>query len=578
MLTNNLLQIVVEFALVYLFFLLCVGVGKLLLQLKWFNSFPVPLSTYGRVFWYFFAGLFLLISVYSIVVTTGRTVNIFILPLLYYILKGVNNSEQETIKLSPENNRLPWLEVAFVSLLSVVILHLFPESEYKQADSFFYLKIAESLNATGQENISHYNNVYNSAFHGMEPYHYFEMWITAFIIRLTDLFLPSIVVQRFVTYGVLLTGTITGLYWLAENYIKQKLDVAHKIFCWSLLFVLPNILNYFPGLYKLFISDFEGNFLERPNFRIIYLVLIPLVVSFFERNALGKMQTFLMLLLCVISFKCAVVIIPSLFLYGIILMLKKDDAHKVIWLPLFIFCGGFAALYFLFRVDNVSSLYVNDLHNFFGDTVRGYKFILYSVLTSSVYVIGLIILFLLPLLATLKTDVYVQVKLMAKKLQLLLITAAVSLVVARILYLKDNAYQFLFVMHIIVTLFIWLVYLAVLSVEKKKNLFLLSSLFLSMFFVLKPVISNEPRVNTFVQNGSYVYGGTKYSAEYIKDVKAYFKANKRVTGGYMADTNFYKNTYYSRRNPNVYFLPVTYIVANGGITEMLNSVYRIVLP
>ena len=72
----------------------------------------------------------------------------------------------------------------------------------------------------------------------------------------------------------------------------------------------------------------------------------------------------------------------------------------------------------------------------------------------------------------------------------------------------------------------------------------------------------EKQVNTFVQNGNYVYGGLKYSAGYLMEVKEYFKQSKPSVGGYIADTNFYKNTYYSRRNPNVYFLPVTYIVAN----------------
>ena len=561
---NEVLQVLIEFGIVYLFFYVFVFVGHFFLKSAAFQQASFNTSSYCRFFWSFIAGLFIVISLYSIAVTKGRTINVIVLPLLYFLYrKNEKDAFSSKVKSPLTVRSFYFAEVGLVALLSIIILHLFPESEYKQADSFFYLKIVESLNLTGQENISHYNNVYSANFHGLEPYHHFEIWITAFIIRFTQGFFPSIHVERFITYGILITGSIVGLYYLVEEFIEQKISVAQKIFCWSLLFILPNLLGFFPWLYNIFISDFEGNLLERPNFRIIYLLFIPVLIELHKHRTLNKKALYLLLLLSIVSFKCTLVILPALLFYGIFLGFKKDPLHRLIWLPLIVFSLAFAALYGLFPANKVPSIYGADFSTFLLQTLHGWKFILYSIVTSIIYIIILLALFLLPLYIVYRKDLFVDVKRLLSAFLPLIITGVIGLLMARILYLKDNAYQFLFITHILITLFIWLVYLVVLSHKSKPKFYVFASVFLSLVFLVKLVTGNEKPVDTFVQNGNYVYGGAKYSAAYLREVKDYFKLSNPSVGGYIADTNFYKNTYYSRRNPNVYFLPVTYIVASG---------------
>jgi hypothetical protein len=162
-----------------------------------------------------------------------------------------------------------------------------------------------------------------------------------------------------------------------------------------------------------------------------------------------------------------------------------------------------------------------------------------------------------------RKEFFVVLRDVAQRFKLLWLIALIGLVAARVLYLKDNAYQFLFISHIIATFFIWLMYLVVISKRGQQTKFyLFGALFLSALWVIKPLVLGERPVDIFHQNGNYVYDGKKYSKEYLSGVINYFDQTKYAIGGYICDTSFYKKTYYSRRNPNVYFPPVTYVVSS----------------
>ena len=148
-----------------------------------------------------------------------------------------------------------------------------------------------------------------------------------------------------------------------------------------------------------------------------------------------------------------------------------------------------------------------------------------------------------------------------------------GILLARVLYLKDNAYQFIFIAHILITLFVWLVYLHHYRNTNKPLQVLSSGLYISLFWVMHWVVMPPASPNIFRQNGAYVYEGKKYSETYLSQVNNFFDTGNQKVGGYLADTLFYNSTYYSRRNPNVYFLPLTYIIANkhNGIIDFCLS-------
>ena len=562
MLTNKLPQFVAEFLIVYLLIWLFIYLGGLVLK----SSKRAPeifASVYTRLFFQLIAGLFVIISLYAIVITGGITINILILPLLYFLFWHPSGSiEVDAHKTLPSIGWKHHFEIGAIALLSLTVLHVFPVNEYKQADGFFYLKIAESLNATGHENISHYFTLYNKDFNGAEPYHYFEIWITAFVIRFTDNFLPSILVERFVTQSLLLTAIVLGLYMLAQTVLKRKPRSLDKIFCWSLLFIFPNVLGYFPKLYQVFISDFEGNMLDRPNFRIIYLLLIPITNELFAKGAFSKNVLYWLLLVSVTSFQFALVLIPGLLLYSIFLIFKKNSGERINWLPILAFCIVFAGFYWVFSVKNIPSFFKADTMQFLVQTLKGYKFILFSIVTSTVYILLLVFALLLPLFIINRRQMLASSKNVLLTLSPLLFIGIAGILIARILYLKDNAYQVIFITHILVTLFVWLVYLHQIKDTYKPLHVPGATFYVSFMWFLSWVWWPNKSIDIFRQNGAYVYEGKKYSANYLSQVNNFFDTSRQTVGGYLADSLFYKSIYYSRRNPNVYFLPLTYVAAN----------------
>ena len=562
MLTNKVAQFVAEFSIVYLLILVFFYLGGLILKpskraAKFFTS------VYSRFFFQIIAGLFVTISFYAIIVTGGITINMLILPLLYFIFWHPTGSiEDHAHKTLPAIGWKHHLEIGVIALLSLIILHVFPVNEYKQADGFFYLKIAESMNATGQENISHYFNLYNKDFNGAEPYHYFDIWITAFVIRFTESFLPSVLVERFVTQSLLLTAIVLGLYMVAKTVLKRTPRFFDKFFCWSLLFIFPNILGYFPKLYEVFISDFEGNMLDRPNFRIIYLLLIPVTNELFNKGAFSKNVLYWLLLLSVTSFQFAVVLIPGLLLYSIFLIFKKNTRERMNWLPIIAFCIFFAGFYWVFSVKNIPSFFKADTTQFLVQTLQGYKFILFSIVTSALYILLLVFALLLPLFLKNRRQMLDSCKHVLSTLFPLIFIGIAGILIARILYLKDNAYQFIFITHILITIFVWLVYLHHIRETYKTLPVLGATFYVSFLWLLNWLWWPNKSIDIFRQNGAYVYEGKKYSATYLSEVNNFFDTSKLSVGGYLADSLFYKSIYYSRRNPNVYFLPLTYVAAN----------------
>ena len=562
MLTNNVAQFIVEFLIVYLLLGLFFYLGGLLLKSSKHAS-EYCSSVYSRLFYQIISGLFVCISLYAMVVTRGITINILVLPLCYFLFwDRKRNLVTQLHQPVPAIRLKNYIEIGFIVLLSLVILHVFPVDEYKQSDGFFYLKIAEAMNASGQENISHYFNLYNTDFNGTEPYHYFEIWITAFIIRLSEGFLPSILVERYVTQSILLASIILGLYMLSQTILKRKPDVFDKIFFWSLLFIFPNLLGYFPKLYQVFVSDFEGNMLDRPNFRIIYLLLIPLIDEMYTKRGVSKNAWYWMLLLAVVSFQFTIVFITGLLLYCIFLLAKKKFNGRIYWQPVLAFSVVFAAFYWFFSVKNIPSFFKSDSSRFLLQTFRGYKFIFFSIVTSVLYILLITLLLLLPLIVVNKSKVFAYCKDLVITFTPLIFIGIAGILLARILYLKDNAYQFIFITHILITLFVWLVYLHQIRETSKPVHVLSAALYISLFWVLHWVVMPPASVNIFRQNGAYVYEGKKYSENYLSQVNNFFDTSKQKVGGYLADTLFYNSTYYSRRNPNIYFLPLTYIMAN----------------
>lgn len=137
---------------------------------------------------------------------------------------------------------------------------------------------------------------------------------------------------------------------------------------------------------------------------------------------------------------------------------------------------------------------------------------------------------------------------------------------ARIFFRKDNSYQLAHISYLFISL---LIVLAIFYFSQfyPGNRVWLPAIAICMisFMAHKMRQSPESSVNIFTQNGNYCYEGKKYSASYLREVGQLLKRKNEFTGVFIGDSSYYKDLYYSRRNPNVYFSPLSYILAGRGV-------------
>ena len=148
-------------------------------------------NDYAGVFYRMLTGIITIVVVYAICKTSFKTINILIIPAAIFFLRK-KKAGAGISRIFPVPAPRLIAEAFFLCVLFCLLFNFLPESEYKQKDSFFYLKIAETLNSTGQENLHHYYNLLDVRYHGVETYHYTELWLNAFQLNFTGKLLPGI--------------------------------------------------------------------------------------------------------------------------------------------------------------------------------------------------------------------------------------------------------------------------------------------------------------------------------------------------------------------------------------------------
>lgn len=137
-------------------------------------------NVYARFFLNTVAGLTFFIFCYSIVVTKGRTINIFFLLPAAYILLTTKKKIREGFLKSIALNKIIALEIIIFSLFSFCWYRWLNTNNFSvvtipHGDYIFYSSVTEYLNLFGRENI--YLDYVYAAQTNVSPYHYYELWI-----------------------------------------------------------------------------------------------------------------------------------------------------------------------------------------------------------------------------------------------------------------------------------------------------------------------------------------------------------------------------------------------------------------
>jgi hypothetical protein len=523
-------------------------------------------NEYSSIFYRMLLGIIGIVVVYSIYKTSFKTINILIALAACLCIRRKKTGARPS--LMPR--KIHWGRAAEVFLLCGIfclLFNLLPESEYKQKDSFFYLKIAEALNRTGQENLHHYYNTLDGRYHGVEAYHYMELWLNAFLLNFTAKLLPDIQTFRVITYTLLSVTFITGLFHFYRVVTGNRPGLTGKLVCFSFIFFIPDLYPYFPAaVNKWLLFNFENNFLERPNFRVVYLFLLPVLTGIFRRR-IDRFFLFFLLCLCLVHPLIYAVVVPLVLLSFILYRLSGSFRREMV-LPgkeLFVFlliAALYPLFYLLFSPKAVPVLYHTDIASVAHFYKRSYKYVALTIATSLLYtgfLCGLGWLIFRALAVKAKRNFLKENK---PFVVFVLLTVICAIIIARAFDFMENAYQVAYIGYIIASLFIFSL-LALLSKQGALPALLVIFLFTGGYVLSKYRDRQTAFVNVFLQNGTTCYRGRPYSAVYLEQVMNYMKTADGAAGLYMADSGYYRDLYYSLHNPVVYHLPVTYIIANN---------------
>lgn len=175
----------------------------------------------------------LLICLFSFIKTSLITFNIILLIFLVWLI----SNNWESVLHSKVNYRglilvLALALVLFLLRLSVIYNSNIGHLNIPHNDILHYLSISESLNLFGQENIYKFKNGLFPDFHGITPYHYFDLWLNASVVSIFGL--KSFMAWELITGPVLLSLLAVGFISLYES--QSELGLKGILFSFGFLF------------------------------------------------------------------------------------------------------------------------------------------------------------------------------------------------------------------------------------------------------------------------------------------------------------------------------------------------------
>ena len=317
-------------------------------------------GVYTNTFFKLFLGLLGCISFYSLIKTSGITINIgiILIGLLYYF------STKQKINLKMFKANIQLNKTVLLPLISVVAFSsvyffwkyycLFNHGEEYpiviNSDSIYHSNLSIFLNEFGIESL---NTNYFYPPDGTSPYHYFEGWTIAFFSYVFNL--NHWITEECIVYPMLASIVVAGTWALFENFViltnKNKLLGILTVFFSG--FYIPQIVeglsifNYTDSYNYGYnaIDEFWGLKLI-----IAYILSIAGLLLLINKKIIHSVLVFLLLPIVSITLAPGILATTFTFLFLIILFKKKIkiDISIPIYSLLYPFIVGLFILSFYF--------------------------------------------------------------------------------------------------------------------------------------------------------------------------------------------------------------------------------------
>lgn len=324
---------------------------------------------YQKIFSNFYIGIFLVVCVFAIYQTNFKTVFVLV-PILFglyvIIFKKSIVFNQGSIYNSLKNGKS--FKSIFLILSIFTFFYLFQyytlfgdftgkiPKYIPNVDYISYARISEYLVLTGKENIWQVQNLISEEYYKTTPYHYFNEWLVAFLIKITEQ--KSIFLQEIVINSFLLSMIACGFISLIEHFKKNIniLDLFIGILCVFLKFIIT--IKFLSG-----IDFFSNNGFSMPKIAFLYIAMIYTSVLFLQKNI---HKGILNLLLIPIAYFTAT---PAILMSAVVILLvisllekdKKKEILKLVLLPFILF--GLIILFYQLTGDSSQNIHYEPINS-----------------------------------------------------------------------------------------------------------------------------------------------------------------------------------------------------------------------
>jgi len=496
-----------------------------------------------------FLGFFTLITIYSIVVTGFKTVNVIALPVLVYLFY----SNSKKFELSSYNYKT-LLHLLYIFPITYFIYGCFLLPTSIENDVRYYAKISFALAEFGQENVYHFYNKFDKGFWGIMPYHYTEMWLTSFFNVIFKV--KSIIALKYMTYPFFISSLGYGVFGI----------VKRTSFFTFILFLGLSALPFFH--ISVFGSGFPvyTDFWIRPNFIIYYYVLLALFLLIIEKN------WNLLFLFVIICGTASVIILPclygGLFIFSTVLMFRKD-----IKVQKFVFLNASLLLFFILLIT-LNGIFSPALSLYSGlsfPEIIAYSLSIWKAVVFSIVTI-IIECGMLLLVGYLLNRYLVKEDALNFIYLFILIQVVIGVVLFQMLNQLDNAYQFPY-FPFAATGFILI--LSIIMVLDSHSFVRLRTSLIALLIVFCCFTSyknfNFSKFDMSLEDKNLFR--EKVSKDWVRNTRKYFEANPEALGGFVVTKADLKNFPPNTRNCLTYqwgsFL--SYITDNCNLPDLTHT-------
>ncbi|MBL7926591.1 MAG: hypothetical protein JNK61_06725 [Bacteroidia bacterium] len=445
------------------------------------------------------------------------------------------NNKPYKIKWPSINNVLHVVIIAS-AFFTIQYLTIFNGNELPllpEGDALYYARLASKMAETGIENTNLYGN------EGREPYHYFDLWITATLIKFTK-FNPYLIL-KLIVYPILLTILYAGYFLWACSKNLSKLNSA----------LLALLLCFFSGFYLLafdkinYVNDsvlFFYSAITYPKLLVIYIFIQAAFISYISKNNFNAITWLACLPLCFIT---VVPVYSALLCILILLIALKLTSVKWQQVLPAVFIVVFILIFYLLQPvsTTINGDKINSVDSFFSLKYFVTAFNIFLV-TVAQFVIAYSIWIVIALWL-----LYKCADSAFKQATLMYCTGfAFALFIWAVLHQIMDSVQ-LFFNFIIPATAIFCFYILLQVIEYKKKVFFAVALLLLGFRVLQFFHFNGIKTNPY----SKTY--TDYVSRQI-DGKNMVAAS--IINGVSYDRIFAKNTQFRVNDAYLYYINPTY--------------------